>query len=184
MFFALFRSRQTTQAAKSLYDIIVKQARTPAFYSDFEVPDTVDGRFDMVCLHMFLVLNRLRGQGRAGKAVSQALFDTMFVDVDYSVREQGIGDLAVPRHMKRMMRALKGRCVYYERALPDADAIKEALRRNLYGTVSDVSAHSLAAVANYMVESVASLEKQVLADILNGKVKFPQVSYDAQKQAA
>ncbi len=159
-----------------LYQALARQSRLPVFYEKMNVPDTVDGRFDLVCLHVFLVLHRLRGEGRAGARLGQALFDQMFAAMDHAVREIGIGDLSVPRHIKRMMRAFKGRSAGYARALEAGDGatLREVLRRNLYGTVAAPDEGALAAMESYVTKSwtlMAAMPYDVLA---TGRVTFAE----------
>src|SRR5262249_18572993 len=120
-----------------LYGAVVAQARRPAFYLRFGVPDTLDGRFDMIALHVFLVMRRLKAEGEEGRALSQALANRFFADLDRSLREMGVGDLGVGRRVKVMAKAFYGRIAAYEAGLNSGDtALGEALKRNLYGTVS------------------------------------------------
>src|SRR5579885_2019728 len=111
----LFSTSQIDQkpAAAALYRAVVAQARAPAFYVAYGVPDTLDGRFDLIALHMFLVLHRLKSDTDAS-TVSQALFDIMFDDMDRSLREMGVGDLGVGRRVRAMAEALYGRMAAYE----------------------------------------------------------------------
>lgn len=88
-----FRRNPHAESAHSLYLRVVAQARQPAFYADFGVPDTVDGRFDLVVLHVFLVLHRLKQDHPQASDLAQALFDTLFQDMDQSLRELGAGDM-------------------------------------------------------------------------------------------
>ncbi len=158
--------------AMRLYQSVMRQARNPVFFRDFDVPDTVDGRFDLVLLHSFVVLNRLVGAGHAGRRTAQAFFDEMFKDVELAVREMGIGDLSVPRHVKRMMRALKGRCAAYQAAMDSHDETKvhEALKRNLFGTVNDVDKFVLVCLSDYLFQSIKMNEKQSIEKLFEGDV--------------
>ena len=90
---ALFSRSRFNDRAHDLYDTIVAQSRLPAFYQAGGVPDSVDGRFDLIVLHAVLVTRRLGGAGEPGKALAQELFDLMFADMDRSLREMGVGDL-------------------------------------------------------------------------------------------
>ncbi len=135
---------------RRLYVAAVEQARDPHFYRDHGVPDTLDGRFDMIALHVFLILHRLRQDGRPRKAMSQALFDMMFADMDESLRELGVGDLAVGGRVKAMAKALYGRIAAYQSAL-DSDNpgdLMEAFRRNVFRGAEAASADA-EALANY-----------------------------------
>ncbi len=165
--------------AHDLYDAIVAQARQPAFYLAAEVPDSVDGRFDMIVMHTVLVGRRLRACGEAGRSLDQALFDLMFADMDRSLREMGVGDLKVGRRIKIMLKAFYGRAKAYDDALdsaPDsadgAAAMGEVVRRNLFGTVEPSDA-AVGAMTAYIFAAVDALGRQADDDFLAGKVTFP-----------
>jgi cytochrome b pre-mRNA-processing protein 3 len=97
-----------------LYGALVGQARNPAFYRDMGVPDTVEGRFEMVALHVFLALRRLRAGGEPGKDLGQKLFDVLFDDMDQTLREMGVGDLSVGKKIKAMASSFYGRMQAYD----------------------------------------------------------------------
>ncbi|WP_158047065.1 ubiquinol-cytochrome C chaperone family protein [Skermanella pratensis] len=170
----LFRRKRPEAEALDLYEAIVAQARRPEFYAGSGVPDTIDGRFEMIALHAFLVMRRLKGQGQAASAVSQELFDTLIADMDRSLREIGIGDLSVPKHIKNMAKGLYGRIVSYEKGLaePGDAALHAALDRNLYGTVLEVPEDHLAAMAAYMRRETAALAGQPVESLAAGRVQF------------
>lgn len=179
----LFRSNPNRAAAQDLYAAIVAQARQPAFYAALGVPDTVDGRFEMVALHAFLVLRRLKETPAPGAALGQALFDAMFADMDRSLREMGVGDLGVGRRVKSMAEGFYGRIGAYDAALllPADDALQEALRRNVYGTVKHGSSLAGArALAVYVRASAATLAAQDLAELEGGRPRFTTpIGHDA-----
>src|SRR3954464_9479373 len=104
----LFRPNLERNAAELAYCRIVEQARRPGFFTDCGVPDTVDGRFELICLHAFLYLHRLKREQQGASALGQRFFDTMFADFDRSLREMGTGDLSVGREIKRMAEAFYG----------------------------------------------------------------------------
>lgn len=157
------------QTAEALYGMIVAQARQPVFYRDLSVPDTLDGRFDMILLHSFMILTRLREGGEGMQNLAQTIYDVMFVDMDRSVREMGIGDLSVGRHVRRMMKAFNGRMAAYEAARGDDAAMCDALRRNLYGTVKeDVSPEILQAMAGYVARSAERMGTMPLEMLVVG----------------
>lgn len=120
--------------AATLYGAIVAQARQPALYARFGVPDTLDGRFEMVVLHTALVTGRLMQGAGAEKAAGQAVFDLYCLDMDRSLREIGIGDLGVPKRMKRMTERYYGRAGAYQTALANGDiaALRAAVERNVF----------------------------------------------------
>ncbi|MCB9991328.1 MAG: ubiquinol-cytochrome C chaperone family protein [Rhodospirillales bacterium] len=170
--FALFKGKRAElHAAHALYCAIVAQARQPVFYERCGVPDSVDGRFDMICLHVFLVMERLLGEGRQGKILAQKLFDTMFRDMERNLREIGVGDLSLPKHVKRMMKGFNGRASAYHQALKSG-ALDEVLRRNLYGTVKQPDEGHIAAMTQYIDDNAALLARQSYALIAAGQVEF------------
>ncbi len=102
----MFKRKQIKEPATLLYERLVAQARQPDFYAHCGVPDTLDGRFELVSLHLFLVLHRLKGDHPVSVDLAQALFDLMFEDMDQSLREMGAGDLGVGRRVKIMIQGL------------------------------------------------------------------------------
>jgi cytochrome b pre-mRNA-processing protein 3 len=168
----LEKRRLARSAARALYERAVSQARHPAFYASLAVPDTLDGRFDMVALHVFLLLHRLRGEGEGGARLAQALFDTMFEDMDDSLRELGVGDLGVGRRVKVMARAMYGRIAAYQAGLEaGASALEDALARNLYRN-APVGAGPLAALGRYLRREAAALAAAPAAALLAGEMAF------------
>jgi cytochrome b pre-mRNA-processing protein 3 len=162
--------------AQKLYGTLVAQARRPEFYAHYGVPDTVDGRFEMVALHAFLLFQRLKDQGAKSAAVSQAVYDIMFRDMDASVRELGAGDLGVGKRVKYMTEAMGGRTKAYEAALTSGGAdLESALRRNLFGTV-DPKGESITRMAEYVRNAKAKLASQPIDVMMKGAVYFPAVS--------
>src|SRR5579872_6363325 len=129
---------------ESIYGMIVTQAREPSFYRELGVPDTVNGRFDLVVLHLWIVLRRLRSI--AGSApLSQALFDHFCEDMDANLREMGVGDLAVPKRMQAFGEAFYGRSAAYDLALASGgEALAAALCKNVLNGKDMESARQLA----------------------------------------
>jgi len=163
-------------AVPRLYEAIVAAARRPAFYRDGGVPDTLDGRFELLVLHVWLVLRRLKTEGAA--ELGQALFDEMFSDMDESLREIGVSDLGVGRRVKEMARALYGRMAAYDEGLAaPAAALEGALARNLYGTLSEPPA-ALPAMARFLREATAAIDGIPLDAILAGTIRFPEPRFD------
>lgn len=158
--------------ARGLYESLVAQARQPGFYLHCGVSDTVDGRFDMILLHAFLVLRRLKRDHGQTAELGQALFDLMFADMDSNLREMGVGDLGVGRRVKAMAEAFYGRIAAYEAGLADDDAmLAEALRRNLFRK-AEPAAPAVACVVDYIRREAAALDGQPLAALMAGKVSF------------
>ncbi len=167
-----FRPRHDRKSVARVYEQVVDQARHPEFYRTLEVADSLDGRFDMVVLHMILVLRRLKGRCAKADAFAQALFNHMFVDMDQSLREIGVGDLGVGRRVKQMGEAFQGRVVAYEQALDGGqDGLERALLRNVYrGETPDGDAP--ARLARYVRAVDDGLLKCSVSKIVNGKIRF------------
>ncbi len=160
------------EIAEALYRGIVAQARRPDFYRWHGVPDSLDGRFELLVLHCVLVIRRLRQAGPSAEALAQSLFESLFADLDTNLREMGAGDVGVPRRIKAMAQAFYGRLKAYEAALEGGpEDLRAALERNLYGTVSP-SHEQLAALTRYVIEAAASLEKCGLDALRRGQPDF------------
>lgn len=170
MIAALNRRRQRRDAALAAYTAIVARARDASLFAAWAVPDTVDGRFEVLGLHAFLVLNRLK-RDAAAKDFAQTLFDIMFADLDRGVREMGATDIGVGKQVKAMARGFYGRIAAYEKGLGDQAELEAALRRNLFGTVQP-SPDNIATAARYVREQVAALASAPLDVLLAGQVPF------------
>jgi len=160
--------------AETLNRQIVEAARRPALFAEYGVPDTLDGRYEMVCLHAHLVLRRLKAEHAATAGLAQALFDRMFLEFDQGLREAGAGDLGVARRIKQMATGFYGRIAAYDAGLAEAapGVLEEALRRNAYGTVtpSDAAVARLAVLARRTDEALAA---QPVGEIMAGRLHFP-----------
>lgn len=168
------RARQAaTGPSRALYERIVRQARLPQFYARHGVPDTPLGRFEMIALHAFLVMRRLKRESEGG-AIAQALFDLMFADVDRNLREMGVGDLGVGRRVKALAKGFYGCVRAYESALDNhgaGESLAAALARNLYaGAVREADGPE--AVADYMRREDRALATARADDVLAGRVTF------------
>ncbi|HZP19996.1 MAG TPA: ubiquinol-cytochrome C chaperone family protein [Bauldia sp.] len=172
MFGIFRRDRGAGDIAHALYGAIVAQARQPALYADFGVPDTVEGRFEMVVLHLALLLRRLRGEGEAGRAAGQHLFDLFCADMDRSLRAMGVGDLGVPKRMKKMGEAFYGRAAAYDAAIDagDRQALADAFARNVF---AGTAAGGAAPMAEYALTILTDLGGQAGSEILAGRVIMP-----------
>ncbi len=176
MFFrGLFHRSDDDETAHALYGAAVGQARRPEFYLDHGVPDTVDGRFDMIALHAFLLMHRLkRGGTEALAELSQRVFDVMFADMDRNLREMGVSDLRVGSKVKQMVSAFLGRMMAYETGMEPGsppEALEDALRRNLYRGV-EASPAWVGAMAGYLRREASSLAAQSDDSALAGGLSF------------
>lgn len=126
---ALRRRNERRRHSESLAAALVARARAPEFYRELQVADTIDGRFDLLVLHAWLVLDRLGGQG--AREFSQALTDSLFTHFDEALRQQGAGDIGMGRRMSKMADAFFGRLKAYGDAADDK-ALADAILRNVY----------------------------------------------------
>jgi cytochrome b pre-mRNA-processing protein 3 len=166
--------------ATKLYGSAVTQARDPVFYAIYGVPDTPEGRFGMLIVHLYLVLERLKGEGEAGAALSRSLVEAFITDMDDSMREMGVGDWSVPRKVKKATAALYDRVSQYRASVAEAGgaALVEALRRDVYGSIAPAegSVGGATALAAYMCNATAALAAQAAAEVLAGCIVFPAAS--------
>lgn len=188
-FFNFKKRQQLRQNARTLYGSVLERVRQPVFYVEQGVPDTVDGRFELIMLHAALVVRRLKAIGPEGQALAQALFDVMFRDMTLALREIGVGDLSIPHHIRRMMRGFRGRGLAYDSALDSAlasgvaDDLVMTLKRNLFGTVADSSPAALAWFSSYVRVVDADLFSQPDNSLIKGIVSFKDIP-DEEKTAA
>lgn len=168
----LFRPRQTQTAGKALYAGLVSQSRTPALYETLGAPDTVEGRFEIYTLHLYLLMDGLKGQGTQANETSQALFETYVSALDHALREMGVGDLSVGKKMRKLAEAFYGRVKSYEQAfasLPDTAALEALLGRTVYAEADAGRAPDMAA---YMLRQREALASQPLQGLLAGDVAW------------
>lgn len=169
----LFRRPQNDDAAFRLYRAVSDQARRAEFYRHAGVPDTVESRFEMVALHAFLAMHRLKQGGDEAKALGQRFFDVFFDDLDQTMREMGVGDLSVGKKVKKLASSFYGRISAYEAGLAGGSgALQEAIRRNIYGDAA-VDTAQLTLIAAYVARAASALKAQPEAGLVAGEIRFP-----------
>ncbi len=170
-FFGLFGRKRFERAGFELYTKAVQAARDPTYYTALGVPDTMDGRFDLVGLHVFLVMHRLRNEGDVGKALGQAVFDAMFSDMDFTLREMGVGDMNVGKRVKAMWEAFHGRSSVYATALVagDVGVLAEAIERNVW---RGEPAPGAQVMAGLIIQQDQHLASQPIAALQSGQIDF------------
>lgn len=171
MLFRLFRRDPQAPTIAALYGAIVAQARVPAFYLAYGVPDTPDGRFDMIVLHLALLCLRLRRAGDMAQSLSQGVFDMFCRDMDHNLREMGVSDVRLPKTMRKLGEAFYGRLDAYDRALwADGDEpLVDALARNVLSGASDGAPR----LARYARAATQQLAVAPLAELRAGRLSFP-----------
>jgi cytochrome b pre-mRNA-processing protein 3 len=179
MILATWRARRANRnLIEQLHGEIVAAARRPALYVEFDAPDTLDGRFEMLALHAGLVMRRLAALPDPGRDMAQDLADCVFRHFDDALREMGIGDTAVPKRMKRMAEAFYGRNKAYAEGLDEAgtERLALALARNVYGAASLADAPAASVLARFVRLSAEALDGQPLSAFADGRVVFPELS--------
>ncbi len=155
--------------AEEVYKKAVQQSRLPVFYQQWGVEDSIDGRFDMLCMHIVLIMMALKSEV-SGKYFNQDLFDVMFWDIENDIRLQGVGDLSVAPRMKKMFAAFNGRRLAYEKAFAD-NSVEQALANNVYRG-RQTNSRDLADLATYMVRQKTFIESQDKNAIMRSEISF------------
>jgi cytochrome b pre-mRNA-processing protein 3 len=168
MILRLFPRKRPETTIRSLYGAIVAQARQPVFYREYGVPDTVNGRFDMIVLHLVLALERTEAAGEPARTLGQDVFDRFCSEMDGHFRELGVSDLKVPKEMREMAQAFYGRRSVYHAALaaPGDAALEAALARNIFpGDAGDAPR-----LARYVRAAWQTLQR---SDFARGELRWP-----------
>lgn len=177
VFSKFFKRDKVDDAARETYQAVIRQARQPDFYTRYGVPDTLDGRFDLLVLHTVLIVLRLRRDRAESERFSQALFDTLFVDLDQSLREIGVSDMSVGKKVKQMGKAFYGRLDAYRLGLEASSEgdgggqLADALYRNLYRGLPEAEPLGTP-MADYVIRQAAYLDTLSVAEIVSGKLSF------------
>jgi cytochrome b pre-mRNA-processing protein 3 len=161
------------RAAERLHASASAQARSPELYLRLGAPDTVEGRFELLTLHVILLIERLKGAPGGAAAVRQTLFDVYVSHLDGALREMGVGDLAVGKRMRQLGEAFYGRASAFDQAfqsLPDTGPLEALLERTLF---ADRSANSPDAMADYVQRCRAALAEGDTAALVAGEASWP-----------
>ena len=172
MITSIFGAAKDRTNALNLYEKITDASRDPVFYAVWGVADTLDGRFEVLTVHMFAVMHRLKGQGKKCEALSQSIVDVMFEDFDNTLREMGVGDMSIGRKMRDLASNFYGRIAAYEKAVlgtDDAGDLMEALARNIYQSNDHGDARHIHA---YVMQTLERLEATDMANLLVAEIAF------------
>jgi cytochrome b pre-mRNA-processing protein 3 len=175
-FWSRIAAEPEPSVAHRLYERLVRHARLPLYYGRLGVPDTPEGRFEILALHVGLAVRRLRGLGRQGEAAGQALFDLMVADLDVNLRELGVGDLSVGRQVKRLAGQFYARLAVLNQAFGDGrpEALPAMIRANVYGSAAPPDeSDSVGRLARIVCTLEQSLGRQPRDDLLAGKLDLP-----------
>ena len=155
------KNKDVIKLSGILYKFIVEQARTKAFYLDLKVPDTVDGRFELIVLHFFLLERRLDKKIKKDQLIYKEILEIMYKDFDMSLREMGVGDLSVGKKIYHMTEAFSGRLFAYRKFSKEKNinAIRSTIKRNIYGTIKDIDEKYVKIIKSYIFDSMNFLDK-------------------------
>lgn len=178
----LIRPLSVKRKAGELYGMVVTAARQPAFYGAQRVADTPEGRFELIALHLFLLAERLTQEKPEGEELARHLIEAFVTDMDDCMREMGVGDLTVPKRVKRAAAVFYERSGVYRDALalvtPDGSDSTDQLSAALADALLDAQPPSAfsAEMAAYTRASHAALTQASYADVAAGKITFAPVS--------
>ena len=169
----LFSPSPVKQQAFEAYTQIVAQARHPVFYKEWQVEDSIDGRFDVIVLHLFLVIERCEQEKNHSdtQLFVRYLSEAFFADMDRSLREMGASDTGVGIRVKKMAQAFYGRMKAYEETIGDETSLAEALVRNAYREKAVVR-EAVASLAAYMGRNHRALQKRSVDALMQGGITF------------
>ena len=169
----MFGRQSRSRRIAALYGRLIAASRQPGFYENLQVPDTIEGRYEMLVVHCYLVLRRLHALGRPAIWVSQSLFEFMLDDLDRSAREIGVGDMGIAKQMKRLGKGFYGRAAAYDSALNACDSLQlaTALARNVLD--SDVASQAAQGLTVYVQAADRHMQQFTLEELLATEALFP-----------
>jgi len=172
MFQIFSKNRKSDTVPEQIYGIVVARARDPLFFTQFGLPDTVMGRFELLALHIFLFSRRMKQQG-SGRALelSQAVFDLFVQDVERALRELGIGDTSVPKRKKKMIRSFYGQIEDFDAPLTenDTDLLADRLNQRFYESANTDTSNLF---ASYVSDTSQALAAQDFELLLAGRLEW------------
>lgn len=168
----ILNQKQGTSLTAELYTAVTSQARQYIFFHDYQVPDRPQGRFEMLALHLSLILRRLKflrpEELDSFKDLSQKLCDWVVADIEESLRAMPISELKITRHLKTYMEGFYGRLIAYDKALElnDKDMLEQAIRRNVYGLVDKISDDTVKGLVGYTCQTWDWLQETSMPQII------------------
>jgi cytochrome b pre-mRNA-processing protein 3 len=167
------------EAAEKIYDAIVAQSRNPAFYLRCNVPDTLSGRFDMLVIHMFVVLQILKLGGREGQLLAQEIVEAFIREMDTMVRDLGVSDRNVPKEVRKIAQLFYGQLLAYSTALQRNDTkglaneVWKSFQSGEGAGGAQIAADSL---STYMRQAIKNIQEMPLNMLLQGNIRFPEIA--------
>ena len=158
------KNKEIVELAVTLYKLIVKQARIKEFYLNLKIPDTIDGRFELIVLHFFLLERTLDKEIKKDQLIYKELLEIMYKDFDVSLREMGVGDLSVGKKIYQMTEAFSGRLFAYRKFnnKKNFGSMGITIKRNIYGTINNVDAKYIEIIKSYITDSMEHIDKSTI----------------------
>ena len=167
------KNKNIVELSNQIYKLIIKQSRVKGFYTSLNIPDTIDGRFELIVLHFFLIDNALDKKIERNDKVYKEILEIMYKDFDMSLREMGVGDLSVGKKIYHMTEAFSGRIVAYRNVSKKNKAeIIKCLKKNVYGTVHQVDKKQLNILAEYFIESIKLINETAIENLSKNNAIF------------
>jgi len=169
------------EAAEKIYDAIVAQSREPSFYLHCSVPDTLSGRFDMLVIHMFIVLQILKIGGREGQLLAQEIVEAFIREMDTMVRDLGVSDRNVPKEVRKIAQLFYGQLLAYSTMMQrsDMNGLAEEIWKSFQSAdgPGEGEEHPVAAdeLCTYIVQSIKNIQEMPLNMLLQGNIRFPEI---------
>ena len=161
------KEKKIIELCITLYKLIVKQARTKEFYSSLKIPDTIDGRFELIVLHFFLLERTLDKEIKKDQLIYKELLEIMYKDFDMSLREIGVGDLSVGKKIYQMTEAFSGRLFAYRKFnnKKNFGSMDIIIKRNIYGTIKNIDAKYIEIIKSYITDSMEYIDKSLIYEV-------------------
>ena len=167
------KNKNIVELSNRFYKLIIKQSRIKAFYLDLNIPDTVDGRFELIVLHFFLIDNALNKELIRHEDIYKEILEIMYKDFDMSLREMGVGDLSVGKKIYHMTEAFSGRIVAYRNVSNKSKIeVTKSLKKNVYGTTKSVYKNQLNILAEYFLDSIKLINENAINNVVKNNAIF------------
>ena len=168
------KNKEIEELCVTLYKLIVKQARKKHFYLSLKIPDTIDGRFELIILHFFLLERNLDKEIKKDQLIYKELLEIMYKDFDMSLREIGVGDLSVGKKIYQMTEAFSGRLFAYRQFnnKKNFGNMRKIIKRNIYGTVDNIDTKYVEVIKSYIVDSMEYIDKSLIYEVSENSYIF------------
>lgn len=163
--FLKFKKNKTKHISMLIYKKLVSYSRNKNFYTYLKVPDTLDGRFDLIILHLYFIHIALFKKGVIEQQVYDEVLSIMYKDFDSNLREIGVGDLSVGKKIYHMSEAVAGRIIAYNNSKNSKEKIQDAILRNIYGSKKNFDKKIISIMVDYFLINIKNIKSKKLVEI-------------------